>query len=128
MNRATPNDLFLNGERLAAEFLERNGYLILERNYRKRCGEIDIIASRDGYIIFVEVKTRSHHSMSDVLANISYTKRKRITNTAILYLNQNPESGNLIVRFDVIIVFYYSGDDTYSIKHLSDAFLPVVEA
>lgn len=127
MDYPSSNELFHIGERLAGEFLERDGYSVRERNFREKCGEIDLIATKGDLLVFVEVKTRSHHSISDALANVSLTKQRRITRTAVRYLNRNPELCNHKVRFDVIVVFYYKREDTYSLRHFPDAFLPVPE-
>lgn len=128
MVNPSDKELFVTGERLAGEFLERDGYLIRDRNFRFRGGEIDLVATKGDNLVFVEVKTRSHHSITDALANISLTKQRRITKTAIIYLNQNHDLSNFIVRFDAIVVFYYKEENTYSIRHFPDAFLPAFEA
>ncbi|MCB5251646.1 MAG: YraN family protein [Candidatus Cloacimonadaceae bacterium] len=119
-------NLFHTGEDLAANYLIRKGYNILERNYRIKGGEIDIIAQNDNTLIFVEVKTRKKHSMKLALMNISYNKQKRISLTAERYINQYPENVKKNIRFDIIIAFYYSENNTYRIEHLEDAFLPIL--
>ena len=126
MQNTETRNLFYTGEDLAANYLKRKGFTILERNYRIRGGEIDIIAQNEDTLIFVEVKTRKKHSMKMTLMNISYTKQKRISLTAERYINQHPENVKPKIRFDVIIIFYYYEDNTYSIKHLEDAFMPIV--
>jgi len=93
------------GENKAASYLKLRGYTILERNYRAgRGGEIDIIAkTRDGIVVFVEVKTRTGDSMGDPAEAVNYYKKKHIINTALTYISRN----NLYdtdARFDVIEV------------------------
>lgn len=125
MNVINKSDLFHTGEYLAAKYMEGKGYEILCKNFRKKGGEIDIIARGQHTLIFIEVKTRSFHSMNSALQNISVTKQRRITSTADKYITQNPELGKLRVRFDVIVIFHDNTTNTYEIKHLEDAFLPV---
>jgi putative endonuclease len=90
------------GENQVSRWLERNGYEILQRNYRVRTGEIDIIARKQEVIAFIEVKYRSDHyfSLSEV---ITPTKQKRIIRAAHFFIAQHP---NLLCsyRFDVALV------------------------
>lgn len=77
------------GENIAAEFLQRRGYGIIERNYRCRSGEVDIIAEKSGVIHFVEVKTRSGENFGSPLEAISPHKMSHIINTAGYYIYIN---------------------------------------
>ena len=126
MQNTETRNLFHTGEDLAVKYLIHKGFKILERNYRIQGGEIDIIAQNNDTLSFVEVKTRKKHSMKMALMNVSYTKQKRISLTAERYITQHPENVKPKIRFDIIIVFYYYEDNTYSIKHLEDAFMPIV--
>ena len=76
------------GEERVAHYLERYGFTILAKNYAQRTGEIDIIASKDDLIVFVEVKlrTKAHFDLSDV---ITYSKQKKIIGVAKYYLARN---------------------------------------
>lgn len=65
------------GEQLTAEYLEEKGYEIVERNFKCRFGEIDIIAQNDRYLAFVEVKTRSADGLSHPFEAITPSKSKR---------------------------------------------------
>ncbi|MDP2173176.1 MAG: YraN family protein [Candidatus Cloacimonadaceae bacterium] len=127
MDKLTPQDLFHIGEDLAAKYLCSNGYEVLCKNFRTKIGEIDLIVHNHHDLVFVEVKTRSKHSIGDALANISLTKQKRITFSAQEYINQNPYLVKHRVRFDIIVVFYYAHTTTFKIKHFADAFLPVFD-
>ncbi|MDD3143762.1 MAG: YraN family protein [Candidatus Cloacimonetes bacterium] len=118
------NEIFHVGEDLAAKFLAKKGYSILRRNFRAATGEIDIIATHEDVLVFVEVKTRSKHSIRQALMSISRTKRKRISITAQRYIIQHPECVKSRIRFDVIIVLYFRNTNSYQIEHLEDAFLP----
>ena len=109
------------GEDRAALFLEQKGFRILTRNYHSRFGEIDIIAENGKYIIFVEVKTREVHSLVRPLEAVTPAKRKRIAETALLYLQSHPTG--LQPRFDVIAVETSRKDHKIrSMRHLENAF------
>ncbi len=82
------------GEDIACQFLEQKGFRILERNYRKPWGEIDIIAEKAGVVRFVEVKAVSHENLPDVSREMDYRpeematpeKLKKVARTASLYM------------------------------------------
>lgn len=88
------------GEVLAARFLREKGYDIWTANYRSRFGEIDIIAVKEPYIAFVEVKARSENSLYEPREAVTVEKQRRIIKTAMLYLSRYEIS--LQPRFDVI--------------------------
>ena len=90
------------GEVLAARFLRSKGYAILTSNYRCRQGEIDIIAAKDGYIVFAEVKTRRSSALYAPREAVTVQKQRRIWRTASLFLSTHPT--DLQPRFDVIEV------------------------
>jgi putative endonuclease len=89
-------------ERLAAAFLEREGFTILERNYRCRFGEIDLIASSGATLVFVEVRARKSEAYGGAAGSITATKRRRIVATARHYLAR--QRANRACRFDVVLV------------------------
>jgi len=126
MNQYSLRELFKLGENVAASHLISCGYTVVCRNYRKPCGEIDLIVEKDQRLIFCEVKTRSSHSITDALASVSYTKQKRLTRTALEYINQFPIFANHQFQFDVLVVFYYRSTESFSVHHLENAFLPVL--
>jgi putative endonuclease len=126
MDQYTNRELFKLGEDIATTHLLSSGYKLICRNYRKVGGEIDVIVEKNQRLIFCEVKTRTSHSLSTALASVSYHKQQRITKTALIYINENPQYGNYLFRFDVLVVFYYPQTETFSVKHFEDAFLPVV--
>ncbi|MEE0868690.1 MAG: YraN family protein [Ruminococcus sp.] len=94
------------GEEYTVKFLEKKKYNILERNYRKRYGEIDIIAENKNYIVFVEVKTRHKDSMASAADAVNRQKQIRIIKTASLYLAENETEK--FCRFDVCEVYINS--------------------
>ena len=65
------------GEDFAADYLEKEGYKIIERNYATKLGEIDIIAEKDGYIAFVEVKSRAEDCMYSPREAVTFSKQKK---------------------------------------------------
>ena len=67
------------GESLACKYLINKGYKILNRNYQKRCGEIDIIARNDLYLVFLEVKVRKVNAMVSGIEAVDIKKQKKIT-------------------------------------------------
>lgn len=91
------------GERFTEEYLKKHGYKILERNYRKPYGEIDIIAHKDNTIAFVEVKTRHINSLTQPYEAVDFKKQKRLIKTAAAYLSENHTDS--FCRFDVSEVF-----------------------
>lgn len=89
-------------ERLAALALILKGYRIVERRYRTRVGEIDIIARRRDLVIFVEVKARA--SRRTALDSINATTRKRIEKASLWWLARQPDGATLARRYDIIAV------------------------
>jgi len=89
------------GEKKACNYLIKNNYIIIEKNYRTRIGEIDIIVKKDEKIIFVEVKTRRNNNFGIPVKAVNSLKQKKIRNIAKHYLNSG-EFSNYLVRFDVI--------------------------
>lgn len=107
------------GEDLIANYLEKQGFTIEERNYRKRGGEIDIIARNKDLIVFVEVKRRiqSYFNLSEV---ITVAKQYKIIQTARAYKAEKRLFGDFIFRFDVGLVEQYN--NTPTITYIEDAF------
>jgi len=79
------------GEKIASDYLISNGYQILEHNFYTRYGEIDIVASKDEDIIFVEVKTRTTEAFGKPEEAITRKKTENLINTALLYMQEHPE-------------------------------------
>jgi putative endonuclease len=89
-------------ERLAADFLERQGLKILARNYRCRFGEIDLVASSGEALVFIEVRARTSEAYGGAAGSITAAKRRRIIAAARHYLaRQRPARA---CRFDVVLV------------------------
>ena len=91
------------GEALAGAELERRGYRIIERNYRIRSGEIDIVAEDEGTIVFVEVKTKTSGDFGDPVEEVTPQKQRQIVSMGEFYATYclPPDTP---CRFDVVAV------------------------
>ena len=96
-----------NGEDFATEYLEKQGYTIICRNFRCMQGEIDIIAEDKEYIVFVEVKTRVNTNYGEAKEAVGQEKKKHIYEAAEYYLYKNKQDESY-VRIDVIEVYIYN--------------------
>lgn len=114
---AAKDDLGRAGEDRAADHLRAAGYRILDRNWRTRGGEIDIVAERDGVIAVVEVKTRRGDLFGDPLEAIDARKRARLWRLAAAWRSAHSDAGEL--RLDAIAI---TGPDpaTARLVHLED--------
>ena len=113
-------DLGWRGERLAARYLRRRGYVILESRARDRTGEADLICLRGSALIFVEVKTRrdQRHGMAEWA--VDRTKRRRLILFAERYVMKH-ELGDWRIRYDVVGIDWRPGGRP-SLRHYPDAF------
>lgn len=109
------------GEDAAAQYLKKLGYSVLCRNYTCDIGEIDLIALDKGFIVFVEVRSRSGDSYG--LAQESVTKRKqhKLRQLAWYYL-QNERKTDSSCRFDVIAVLFDGEGTVRRLDHITNAF------
>lgn len=106
----------LIGESIAKEYLENEGYGILETNYSAKSGEIDIIAFKKSTFVFVEVKRRTSSKYGLGLESVTPDKIRKIVKTAEIYLMSKGQYDSFC-RFDVIEV-----DDVNVIDHIKNAF------
>ena len=114
-NQATGKE----GEDLASAYLEKKGYRILERNYRKQSGEIDIIALEMNEICFIEVKTRKSAEFGFPEEAIDNDKLARIVETAETWLEENEET-ETGWRIDAIsIIMHHKGPSITHLKNIS---------
>ncbi len=88
-------------EKIAGEYLEQQGYRILQYNFYSRYGEIDIVAMHEGYLVFVEVKFRTHVGQGSPLEAVSLLKQRKLSKCAAYYLKKN-HLDDVPVRFDVV--------------------------
>jgi putative endonuclease len=91
-------------EELAAQFLRAQGLQILQRNYRRRLGELDIVARGEDVLVVAEVRSRASDAFGGAAASVGWRKRQRITRAALALLQQHRELARLPVRFDVVLV------------------------
>lgn len=111
----------LRGEQLAARYLRKHGYKILNANYATKLGETDIIAlSRDNTLCFIEVKTRSPGTMLPPSDAVDYKKEENLKTNAAAYMKQTKTEAENI-RFDIIEIILYDLD-TADINHIKNAF------
>jgi putative endonuclease len=90
-------------ERLAMKYLKRNGYRIVETNYRSRVGEIDIIAREKETLVFVEVKARSSRRFGSPKGAVTPAKQRKISMAALDYLKRTGQT-EASARFDVVSI------------------------
>ena len=121
MKKFSTQNIGEKGEEYTVTFLKKKKYKILERNYRKRYGEIDIIAENKNYIVFVEVKTRHKDSMTSAADAVNRQKQIRIIKTASMYLAENET--DKFCRFDVCEVYVNSDNlKLVNINYIESAF------
>ena len=97
------------GEDLACRELERRGYAIVARRYRRRGGELDIIARDGRTLVFVEVKARESHAFGDAAEAVTPVKRRRIAMLALDYMTRH-RLLDCPCRFDVVSIHFDSGE------------------
>jgi putative endonuclease len=111
-----------DGEELAARHLASAGLTVLERNWRCREGELDIVArDSDGTLVFCEVKTRSTSLYGDPSEAVGHVKARRIRGLALRWLEQHPDARGAEIRFDVVSVVRRRGAAA-ELVHLRGAF------
>ena len=116
---AEHNELGKKGEKLAIDFLLKNGYKILETNYRFLKAEVDIIAQKGTVLAVVEVKTRSTDYFGDPQDFVNPKKIKLLLSAIGNYVIERDL--DVEVRFDIIAIIHQK--NTTKIEHLKDAFL-----
>ena len=106
-------------EQEALHFLQKQGYRILDKNYRVRGGEIDIVAKDEDQIVFVEVKMRNSNDSENLYYSVGTEKMKHLVLAARNYIFSH-SLDNEICRFDVL--FIKGSDMSLSIEHVKNAF------
>ena len=106
-------------ESIAAIYLKKNGYKILEQNYRTKFGEIDIIAKDKDTLVFVEVKARNSNRFGNPKWAVTSKKQKKISMLALFYIKSTKQK-NVKARFDVVAIT--STKDKPSIEIIKNAF------
>ena len=108
-----------NGEDVAAAFYEARGFDVLDRNYRVGEGEIDVIARREGLVVFCEVKTRRSDSWGQPAEAVDWRKQQRLRRLAARYMRER-KPGPAEIRFDVVSIVVREGRT--EVTHLPSAF------
>jgi len=116
---ALHNELGKKGEALAEEYLLRNGYQILDKNWRYLKAEIDIIAKKEDTLAIVEVKTRSAIDIAAPEDAVNKKKIKLLVSAANEYIIQHDL--DVEARFDIISI--HKKGEKYNLNHIKDAFL-----
>jgi putative endonuclease len=115
------NELGLKGENIAVSYLKEKGLEILERNWRFRRAELDIIAMEGKTLVFVEVKTRSDDIFQRPEDAVNTSKRRQIIKAAIGYMDTIKHEW--VIRFDIISVILRGGKEI-QVEYIKDAFFP----
>jgi len=115
---AKHNKLGKEGELIAFMFLQKENFHILKTNWRYKKAEVDIIAQKDGFLVFIEVKTRSSKKFGRPTDTIDKKKIALYKDAAEGYLEQYPTEAE--IRFDVVSIII--GKDGTQIEHIPNAF------
>ena len=118
---AISHELGRRGERLAANYLQANGYEILDRNWHAGHVELDIVARRGETVIFVEVKTRGTDRFGPPEGFVTKRKQRLLSAAAAAYMQANGYEWAL--RFDVVSIVWPDGEAPV-VEHYEDAFFP----
>ncbi len=99
----TNRELGAQGEALTARYVQQRGWQVVAQGWHCRGGELDLVAQRQDWLIFVEVKTRQSSTLDGLLA-VSPTKQRRLIRAAQLFLQAHPQWAEFNCRFDVAVV------------------------
>jgi putative endonuclease len=97
------------GEDLVANWYADAGYRVLDRNWRCREGELDVVVARDSVLVFCEVKTRRSTTFGSPAEAVTVSKQRRIRTLAMRWLDEHPEARARTLRFDVASVLAERG-------------------
>ena len=114
------------GEKIACQYLGKKGYRILNTNFKRKWGEIDVVAKKQGKIIFVEVKTlrRTEQTEDKVFIpenEIDWKKKKQLRKMAQIYLTENRISLNSRHQIDIMAIEIYSNPRKVRLRHYQNA-------
>ena len=108
------------GEKLAADYLKKRGYKIIQRNFRCREGEIDIIAQKGECLVFVEVRTKRNTTFGTPEESVTFFKREKLISLANVYL-QSYDKPPLSWRIDVVAVELGANNRVSRLDHIENA-------
>ncbi len=109
------------GESIAEEYLKQKGYKIIQRNYRCRFGEIDIIAKDGNTVVFTEVRTKQNNNFGSPQESITPAKIEKISKASLSFIQEKKMAG-FSYRFDLIAITFSQGRQ--NIEHIENAFMP----
>jgi len=113
------------GEKIAKEYLEKQGYKLIDQNYSKRWGEIDLIfVSAENELVFVEIKTREEKKfLSSYLPedSVNFSKQQKLIKTAQTFIYENKYSEDTFWRIDVIAIEINKASRRAKIRHIKNA-------
>lgn len=109
------------GEEAAANYLKRNGYRVINKNYSCRLGEIDIVAVENETLVFIEVRSRSSDKYGLPQESVTIRKQMKLRQLAWHYLKEEGKTGSSC-RFDVISVQFDRNGCLKRLEHIEDAF------
>ena len=109
------------GENLSLKHLIKNNYKILDTNFRTSYGEIDIVATINNIIVFLEIKSRYTDSFGKAIESITYYKQKQIIKLSKYYIHRY-NLYNYNVRYDINEVYFNNRNNLYKLNHIIDAF------
>ena len=107
------------GEEKATQYLLKQGYSIIERNFRTKGGEVDIIAGKDNVVVFVEVKSLPNGTPELLQTELNRRKLQRIVKSSKCFLLKHRQYSNNYVRYDVIVLDMPGFEAVY---HIENAF------
>lgn len=108
------------GEEIAVKYLRERKYAIVDRNYRCKCGEVDIIARDGKTVVFIEVKTRRNDSFGPPQLSVTNFKQRQISKAALMYLSSK-KLKDVPARFDVIAICLREQEKPL-VEHIENAF------
>jgi len=110
------------GENIAADYLTRQGYQLLDENFIVRYGEIDLVMLEDEVVVFVEVKTRTSDTFGAPEDSVTPAKIEKLRNAALMWLQAHPDSPD-DWRVDVVAILMDRQNHVLDLQHFTDAYL-----
>ena len=108
-------------EEIALEYLIAKGYRLIQRNFRCKTGEIDLIVQKDDSLVFAEVRSRTGTAYGEPSESVNRKKQNKIRKTARYYLYCNPSFEKYYCRFDVLSIVWQEGEA--KVEWIPDAFM-----
>ena len=109
------------GEILAQTYLRKQDYILLQKNFRCKLGEIDIIAKDKEVVVFIEVRTKTSTTYGPAYNSVTYSKQKQVKRVALFYISKY-NLVNTQFRFDVIGITLNLQTGQHQIDHIQNAF------